>query len=156
MKPFSHLWQYLSKVFLKWEISEANIVEKVKTFYFLFNSVFSAYCVVYWIVLKNIFGTSEATNDGTILFKRVVCRIGKATRSHAHAHTQAPVRTHTHTHTSTRAHISTSRQKCTSCFSIVTVVSCKLLNVTSRLINSLLTLSLKTFCQSVKRWSHSL
>jgi hypothetical protein len=33
MKMFSHLWQYLAELFLKWKILHINVLEKIKTHY---------------------------------------------------------------------------------------------------------------------------
>jgi hypothetical protein len=31
MKAFAHLWQYIAKFFLEWEIFQTKVVEKIKT-----------------------------------------------------------------------------------------------------------------------------
>ena len=31
MKTFPHLWQYLAKFFLEWEMFHTEVVEKIKT-----------------------------------------------------------------------------------------------------------------------------
>jgi hypothetical protein len=45
MKTFTHLWQYLAKYFLEWEVFQTKVVEKIKThvlcwitFFFFFEN----------------------------------------------------------------------------------------------------------------------
>jgi hypothetical protein len=53
MKTFLHVWQYLAKFFLQWEIFHTNFVEKIKT-YILYSTTFSENRGVYEIMSKNM------------------------------------------------------------------------------------------------------
>jgi hypothetical protein len=50
MKTFPHLWQYLSELFLEWEMFQTKIVEKIETHisrsitFFQKNVPFMTYC----------------------------------------------------------------------------------------------------------------
>ena len=53
MQPFSHLWHYLAKFFLEWEMFWATVAEKIKT-HILCKITFSRKSCLYEIVPKNL------------------------------------------------------------------------------------------------------
>ena len=56
MKSRVYLWSDLSQLFLKWEMSQKIIVEKIKTIIWYSIFFFSENCAVYEIRLKNMLG----------------------------------------------------------------------------------------------------
>jgi hypothetical protein len=81
MKTFSHLWQYLVKFFLKWEMFRNKSVEKIKTHILCSVTFFRQSCPL-WVNVENSGGAREATNDVTIWRVRVACWTSKAIRTH--------------------------------------------------------------------------
>jgi hypothetical protein len=112
MKAFPHLWQYLAKFFLEWEIFYTNDIEKNKT-HFMFSDFFRKSHRL-WYNAEKYGGTRGTTNDVTTWSIRVTCWINKATQMHALA------LTHTHTRSRARAHARTCErihtQICNICF----------------------------------------
>jgi hypothetical protein len=53
MKTNIHFWKYLTQFFLEWEISQTNIVEKIKT-HIVFKNFFFKSCLVWDNVEKRI------------------------------------------------------------------------------------------------------
>ena len=114
MKTFSHLWQYVAKFFLEWEIHETHVVEKMKKHILCSATFFRKTCRL-WDNVEKCGGAREAADDVAKCRIRVAWWIRKATRMH------------TPTLLATRTH----RQICdTYCFSTATMVSRTLLSVT--------------------------
>ena len=89
MQTFSHLWQYLAKLFLERETFEIKVVEKIKIHILCPTTFFRKSCRLCDNVEK-CGGAREATIDVTIRRIRVAYWISKATCTHAHAHAHAP------------------------------------------------------------------
>jgi hypothetical protein len=54
MNSYVHLWQYLAQLFLKWEMFQTKVVEKIKT-HFTFHKFFSpTNRAIYEITWKNM------------------------------------------------------------------------------------------------------
>ena len=106
-EDFSHLWQYLAKFFLEWEMFQIKVVEKIKTHILCPVTAFRKSCRL-WDNVEKSGGVRGASNDATVWPIRVACWISKATCTHAHAqahalgHTHGHKLTHTHTHTRTQ------------------------------------------------------
>ena len=113
MKMFLHLWQYIAKLFLEWEMFSRK---SKHTFYYIQYIFFRMSCRL-WDNVEKYGGARGATNDVTIWRIRVACWISKATYTHAHA--QAHALRHTHAHT--RAHKRTKRLN-SYCFSTITMI----------------------------------
>jgi hypothetical protein len=62
MNTFSHLWQYLVKLFLEWEMFQTKVVEKIKTHILCSVTFFrKSYCL--WDNVEKYGRAREATND---------------------------------------------------------------------------------------------
>ena len=61
METFSHLWQYLAKFFLQWEIFQINVVEKTKT-HILYSVTFPENRTIYEVMSKNKEVREDADN----------------------------------------------------------------------------------------------
>ena len=75
MKTFSHLWQYLSKFFLEWEVFNIQIVQKIKTRILCLPTFISEKKkpAVYEIMCKK-YGAAREAADGNAA---CVCMLGK-------------------------------------------------------------------------------
>ena len=90
MNVFSHLWRYLAKFFLVWEMFQIKVAENTETHILSStNSFFFENRAVYEIMSKSL--VVPEGPQMTIGRMRFVCRV----RLHARARTHA----HTHTHT---------------------------------------------------------
>jgi hypothetical protein len=82
MKTFSHVWQYVAKFFLEWELFYTKVTEKVKThilwsiFFFFLKS-----CRL-WDIVEKCGAARGVTNYITVWRIRVPCWISKATCTH--------------------------------------------------------------------------
>ena len=61
MKTFSHLWRYLAKLFLEWEMFQIKVVEKIVTYY-TFSDFFTK-IVPSWGNVEKCDGAREASDD---------------------------------------------------------------------------------------------
>jgi hypothetical protein len=81
MKTYVHLWLHLIQFFLKWEMFQAKVVEKMKTHFMLNNFFFRKSCH-----LRDNFEICgrdrQVTDDNIIRRMRVACWIVKATAIH--------------------------------------------------------------------------
>jgi hypothetical protein len=77
VKTFSHLWQYLAKFSLEWEMLRQKLS---------ISSFFRISCPL-WDNVEKCGGTWGATNDVTIWRIRITFWMRKATRAHTHTHT---------------------------------------------------------------------
>jgi hypothetical protein len=100
MKTFSHLWQYLAKFSLEWEMFQTKVVEKIKI-HILCSTNFLRKSHRLWDNVEKYVGVRGATDDVTIWRIRVACWLSKATFTYAHAHSHALG----HTQARARAHI---------------------------------------------------
>jgi hypothetical protein len=101
MKTFSYVRQYLSELFLEWEMFQINVVQKIKIHILCPIPFFRTSCRLLYKV--EIYGAArEAANDSCR-----VLHVGLA-RLHARKHTPAPVHPHhpppAPPHTHARAH----------------------------------------------------
>jgi hypothetical protein len=96
VKTFSHLWQYLAKFFLEWEMFQIKVVEKIKTHILCSVTFFSESSGAYELMTKN---TVEPERRQTPWRMRVACPISKATRTKSHfcASTLTPTQPHVRT-----------------------------------------------------------
>ena len=97
MKMLSHLWQYLDKFFLEWEMFYTKVVEKMKT-HILRSVTFIRKSHRLWKNVEKYGGDWGASNNVTIWRIRVACWLSKATCTYAHAHARAPGYRHARTH----------------------------------------------------------
>jgi hypothetical protein len=102
LKTFAHLWQYLTQLFLEWEILEIKDTNKTKT-HIPCSATFSENRAVYETKSKNMV---EPGRPQIAIWRRVACWIGKATRAQVYTRAQAP----TLTHARARAHTHTEKQ----------------------------------------------
>ena len=70
MQSFSHLWQYIAKLFLKWKIFQIKVVEKIKT-HILFSITFFQKSYRLWDNIKNM--VEPERPHMTILRMRFAC-----------------------------------------------------------------------------------
>ena len=118
MKTFRRFRRYLANLFLKWEMFEINVVERIKTHILCSITFFRKSCRL-WDNVEKLGGARGATNDVTIWRIRVICWISKGTRTYAHAHAHAPG----YPHSRTRAYASTHRPVINTCrFSTATMI----------------------------------
>ena len=107
VKTFSHLWQYLAKFFLEWQMFQTKVVKKIKT-RILCSIMFFENRVVYEIMSMNVV-EPEGPHKTNVTIWRILfaCWVSKATCTHAHARAHAPghPRTHARTHTHTQKYI---------------------------------------------------
>ena len=97
VKTFSHLWQYISEFFLKWEKFLENSCREKENINFMFNNFFFENSAVY---VEKYCRARGVINYVTIWRIRFACWISKATCKHAHTHAHAL----RHTQDSARAH----------------------------------------------------
>jgi hypothetical protein len=90
MKMFSHLWQYLTELFLPWEMFHIIAVEKIKT-HILCSITFSKNRAVYEIMSKTVVGP-ERPHDDTVQPMYFACW---ASRLLVHTHMPTCPRTYT-------------------------------------------------------------
>jgi hypothetical protein len=95
MQAFSHLWQYVGKFILEWEIFKTKVVDKIKTHMLCSITFFWKSCR-WWENVEKCGGAKKAVNDVTIWRICVASRISKATCARAHIHAHASWHTHTH------------------------------------------------------------
>jgi hypothetical protein len=81
MKTYVHLWQYLARVFLEWEMFQTKVVEKIKTHILCSITFFLKSCRL-WDNVEKCGWVSQATN-ATIRRMRFACRITEATDTHS-------------------------------------------------------------------------
>jgi hypothetical protein len=100
MKMSPHLWQYLAKFFLEWEMFQTKVVEKIKI-HISCSVTFFGKSHRLWDNGKKYGGDRGYTNDVTIWRIRGACWISKAicTYAHTHDHTFGYPHARTHTHT---------------------------------------------------------
>jgi hypothetical protein len=77
MKTFSRFWQYLAEFFLKWEIFQTEVLQKIRTLLCLRTFFRKWYRL--WDNVKKYGGSREATDDNIIRRMRFACWITKAT-----------------------------------------------------------------------------
>jgi hypothetical protein len=99
MVTFSHSRQYLAEFFLRWEIFQAKLVQKIKTHIFLFSNFFPRKMCRLWDNVKNVV---EPDRPQMAIWRRVTCWISTATR--VQAHVSACIPTPTPALARTRAH----------------------------------------------------
>jgi hypothetical protein len=81
MEAYVHMWQYLARFFLEWEMFQTKIVQKIKT-HFVFNHFLRQSCPV----LDNeekCGGARQATDDNIIRRMRFERWITNATSTHS-------------------------------------------------------------------------
>jgi hypothetical protein len=86
MKTFSHLWQYLAKFFLGWDVLDKICRENQNT-HFMFNNFFSENRTVYEIMLKNVVeteGPQMTSQYGAYALRAGLEKLYARTRKHAH------------------------------------------------------------------------
>jgi hypothetical protein len=132
MKMFSHLWQYVAKFFLGWEMFQTEFIEKNQKTLFTFGN-FSPKIVPFRRKCRKV---EWSQWDRRWKIKRsAACWISKATHEQSHVHARKPTLTHTQaqarTHSSTRAQTHTDDFN-PYCFSTARMVSWKRLCVTLR------------------------
>jgi hypothetical protein len=128
MKTFLHLWQYLDKFFLEWEMFQIKVVEKIKRHILCSITFFSENRAVYEIKSRNIV---EPETPQTIRPMLVACWISKATREQAHGRSNAPTSIHTHAHSSPHPHAHSHTKICNIYFfSTAKMVSWTGVNIT--------------------------
>jgi hypothetical protein len=88
MNMFSHLWQYLTDLFLELEMFQIKVVEKIKTPFIFSDFLRKLYHL--WDNVEEYGGARGATNDVTVWRIRIACLISKATGTHTHARAHAP------------------------------------------------------------------
>jgi hypothetical protein len=108
MNTFSLLWQYLRKLFLRWDMFQTKVVEKVKTHIFWSITVFRKSCR-FWDNVEEFGRARETTNEDTIWRLRAARWTSEATRAQAHAPAHAPWHARTHKVKHLRAHTNTDR-----------------------------------------------
>ena len=117
----SHLWQYLTKFSLKWEMFYTKVVEKIKTHILYSINFFRKSCNL-WDNVEKYGGPRGATNDVTILHMFLERWISKATQTHAHMRMDIPTCPGIHMYARTGT---CTRQVCnTYCFSTAATI-CK-------------------------------
>ena len=62
LKTFSHLWQYLAELFLKWEMYQTKFVTKIKT-HILCSIIFFLKSCLLWDNVEKYCGAREASDD---------------------------------------------------------------------------------------------
>jgi len=62
MKTKVHLWSYLVQFFLEWEMFQTNVVEEIKTRFYVFSKVFRKSCRL-WGNVKKYCRAGEGTDD---------------------------------------------------------------------------------------------
>jgi hypothetical protein len=103
MKTFSHLWQYLAEFFLKWEMFQIKVIEKVKTRILCSVASFRKSHSL-WDNFEIFVGDREFLDE----WRLVAYGINKNTRLQAHtccfrSPTHPHARTHRYEHALTRA-----------------------------------------------------
>ena len=68
MKTNTHFWSYLTHFFLEWEMFQTKVVEKIKTHFVFYNSLF--YFILFyfkacrlWDNVEEYFRAGQATDD---------------------------------------------------------------------------------------------
>ena len=122
MNTLSHLWQYLAKLFLEWEMFYTKIVEKIKTHIFWWITFFFQKSHCLWDNVEKCGGARGATSDGTIWRMHMDCRTSKATHTLACAH--APGYPHARTHRQLLFHGNSDLR---TCLNVTLYVHCVLL-----------------------------
>ena len=80
MKTNTHFWSYLAQLFLKWEMFQPKVVQKIKT-HILSPQLFSENLAVYEIMWKNI--VERGRPQMAIWRMRIACWIPKAKNTHS-------------------------------------------------------------------------
>ena len=88
MKTFSHLWQYLAKFFLKWEMLQTKVVEKIRT-HVLRSVTFSENRAVREIMPKNMVEPERPQMRHKMSHTSCVLDKQGFTCSHMHTHTRS-------------------------------------------------------------------
>ena len=91
-----HIWLYFAEFFLKWEMFQIKVVEKIKTRILCLITFFLKPCRLCDNVEK-YGGAREATGDNRIRRMRFACWVSKAKRTHTPAHLSTPPPPHQHT-----------------------------------------------------------
>jgi hypothetical protein len=81
MNTYLHLWLYLAKFVLEWEMFQITVVKNQNT-YFVFNNLFRKSCRLWGNVEKYV-RARQATNDNIIRRMPFACWITKATDTHS-------------------------------------------------------------------------
>ena len=133
---FPHLWQYLAKFFLEWEISQIKFVEKIKTRILYSVTFFPRKSSLLSDNVDKYGAGRENTNDMApargILETQAYTRERNRQRSctHTHLHTRGRTRARISMPSPTLAFTQTHTYTCnTFCFSTGTVVSWRCLTV---------------------------
>ena len=103
MKTFPHLWQYLSKFLLKWEMFKIKVVENIKI-HILCSVMFFWKPRHLWDNVEKYGVPKGVVNDVKICRIWFACWISKPTYTHEHAHAHAPGHPHTRARTQTHTH----------------------------------------------------
>jgi hypothetical protein len=72
MKTYVHLWQYLAKFFLEWEMFQTKVVDKIKT-HILCSITFSRKSYRLWDNVEKYGTARQATDDNIIRRMRFAC-----------------------------------------------------------------------------------
>jgi hypothetical protein len=120
MKMFSHLWQYLTELFLETEIFQIKAAQKITT-YFMFSSLLSENRAVYRLSKQVV----VPERPQMTIWRGVSWWIIMATCAQAHSRARVPTPPSTHTHTHTHREICN-----TYCLSTLKMVSRTHLNIT--------------------------
>ena len=100
MKAFSHLWKYLTELFLEWEILQIEVVEKIKT-HVLCSVTFFRKSFLLWDNVEKCGGAREAADDIMAASRMLAARAQPHTLAHASTHTHTRTHSFTHVHTRT-------------------------------------------------------
>ena len=80
---FSHLWQSVAELFLKWEMFYTKVLEKIKTHILCSVTFFRKSCRL-WDNVEKYSGAREVTDDNRKWSLRLACWISKVTRAPTH------------------------------------------------------------------------
>jgi hypothetical protein len=86
MKTYVHLWQYLTQFFLKWEMFQTKLLEKIKK-RILCSIMFSRKSCRFWDNVEKYCTAGQATDDNIIRRMRLAYWIAKATDTLRICHT---------------------------------------------------------------------
>ena len=88
MKPFSHLWQYLSEFFSEWEMFQIKVVNKIKI-HILCSIIFFSENRAICVTVSKIMVEPERLQMA--IWLRLACKINKATRPSPCTHTDTHI-----------------------------------------------------------------
>jgi hypothetical protein len=104
MNTFSHLWRYLTKFFLEWEMVSTKVVKKIKT-HILWSITFFPESRRLWDNVEKCGGARghkwrhNTGHTSCMLDKQGYMHACACTRPRARAHARTSARAHAHTHT---------------------------------------------------------